>query len=150
MVAAGERACLAEDHLERIEPGRAFVHQPSARERGARATLHRLSVTEIDGLILREATVERDVEQAALARREHLRHPAERGRECAVLGDDAHAPGPLGDQHAAGGQEGERPGMIKALRDGLHRDVAGGGTENLRAGGRTGACSSEPDCAHRR
>jgi hypothetical protein len=26
MVAAGERACLAEDHLERIEPGRAFVH----------------------------------------------------------------------------------------------------------------------------
>src|SRR5215831_13156754 len=149
MVAAGERACLAEDYLDRIEPGRAFVHQPTARERGARTAVHRLGVTEIDGLILREAAVEHDVEQAALARREHLRHTAERGRERAVPGDDAHAPGPLGDQHAAGGQEGERPGMIKALRHVLHRDVAGGGTENLRAGGRAGACS-EPDCAHRR
>src|SRR5262249_47081691 len=37
MVAAGERARLAEDHLDRIEPRRAFIHQPSARERGARA-----------------------------------------------------------------------------------------------------------------
>ncbi len=126
MVAAGERACLAEDHLDRIEPGRAFIHQPSARERGARAAVCRLGVTEIDGVILREAAVEHDVVQAALTRREDFRYAAERGRERAVLGDDAHAPGPLGDQHAAVGQEGERPRMIKALRYGLYHDVACG------------------------
>src|SRR5215510_4856541 len=39
--------------------------------------------------------------------------------------------------------------MIKALRYGLHHDVAGGGTENLRAGGRA-ADRNHPDCAHRR
>src|SRR5262244_406684 len=67
MVAAGERAGLAEDHLDLVEPGRAFIHQPGARERGAAAAFHRLGVTEIDGVILRKAAVERDVVQPALA-----------------------------------------------------------------------------------
>src|SRR5262249_48749968 len=149
MIAAGERTGLAEDHLDRIQSGRAFIHQPSARQRGAPAAVHRLGVTEIDGVILGKAAVEHDVVQAALTRREDFRHAAERGRERAILGDDAHAPGPLGDQHAAGGQERERPGMIKALRYGLHHDVASGGMENLRAGGRA-ADRNHPDCAHSR
>src|SRR5215468_6880238 len=102
IIAAGERTGLAEDHLDLIESGRAFIHQPSARQRGAPAAVHRLGVTEIDGVILGKAAVEHDVVQAALTRREDFRHAAERGRERAILGDDAHAPGPLGDQHAAG------------------------------------------------
>src|SRR5215468_8060401 len=69
MIAARERAGLTEDHLDRVEPGRAFIHQPSACERGAPAAFHRLGVTEIDGVVLCKAAVERDVEQAALARR---------------------------------------------------------------------------------
>ena len=44
-------------------------------------------------------------------RAEHLRHAGQRRREVAVLRDDAHAAGPLGDQHPAIGQEGERPGI---------------------------------------
>src|SRR6266496_662823 len=35
MIAAGERTCLAEDDLERIEPWRAFVDQPRAGGRAA-------------------------------------------------------------------------------------------------------------------
>ena len=50
---------------------------------------------------------------------------------------------------AAGGQEGDRPRMIEVLRYGLHRDVAGGGMENLRAGG-WAADRNDPDRARRR
>ena len=146
MIAARERAFLAEDDLHVVEPGRAFVHQPGAGKRGARAAVHRLGIAEIDGMVLRVAAVEHDVEQAALAGRENLRHAGERGRELAVRGDDAHAPRPLGHQHAAVGQEGERPGMIEARRHGFHREVAGGGPKDLRVGGRA-ADRDEPGCA---
>jgi hypothetical protein len=90
-------------------------------------------------VILREAAVEHGIEQASLARREDFRHAAKRGRERAVLGDETHASKPLGDQHATVGQERQRPGVIQSSRHGLHREVAGGRMENLRAGGRAAA-----------
>src|SRR5262245_13147550 len=149
MIAAGARAGLAEDHLDGIEPGSGFVAQPGAGERGARAAVYRLGVTEVDGAILREAAVERDIEQASLARREDRRHAGERRREPAVLGDDAHAPGPFGDQHSAVRQESDRPRMIQSLRDGLHHEVAGGGWKNLCAGARAAARDERAGAQHR-
>ena len=53
---------------------------------------------------------------------------------------------PAGRMLVTGGQEGDGPRMIEVLRYGLHRDVAGGGMENLRAGGRA-ADRNDPDCA---
>ena len=93
MIAARERADLAEDHLDCVEPGRAFIHQPSARERGAPAPVRRLGVTEIDGVILRKAAVERDVEQAALARREYFGTPASAGESAPSLATMRMRPG---------------------------------------------------------
>src|SRR5437868_6629500 len=74
MIAAGERPRMAKDHLDRFDAERAFVDEPSAGERRARASLRRLGVTEIDGVVLREATVEHDVEQTSLPGGENLRH----------------------------------------------------------------------------
>ena len=56
-------------------------------------------------------------------RAEHLRHAGKRRREVAVLGDDAHAAGALGDQHPAIGKEGDRPGIGEAAGDGLDRQI---------------------------
>ena len=145
MIAAGERAFLMEYHLDRVEPRRAVIHQPGAGERRARAAADRLGVTEIDRVVLAVVAVERDVVQAALARGEDFRHARERGRELAVRADNAHAPGALGDQHAAIGQEGERPGMDEALRHRFHRDVAGGRMKHLRIAG-PATRRNEPGC----
>ena len=101
MIAAGERSCLMEDHLDRLQSGRTFVEEPSTGEGGACAAVHRLGITEIDRVILREAAIEHEVEQTSLACGEDFRYVGEGGRESAVLGNDAHAPGPFGDQHAA-------------------------------------------------
>ena len=106
MSAVGERAVLAEDHLDVGEPGRAFVHQLGARQRGARAAVHRIGIAEIDRMVVAIAAVESHIEQPALARREDFRHPGKRRRDFAVLADDANAPRPLRDQQAAIRQEG--------------------------------------------
>src|SRR5207248_3133198 len=84
VVAAGERPCLAEDHFDRLDSCSAFRDEPGAGERGARAALDRLRVTEIDRVVLREAAVEHDVEQTSLPGGENLRHAGKRGGERAV------------------------------------------------------------------
>ena len=80
-----------------------------------------------------KSRIERDVEQAALAAREHLRHAADRRRQLAVRVDDAQPARPLGDQHAPVGQERQRPRLLKPARDGLDRKLARGRLEGLRA-----------------
>ena len=54
------------------------------------------------------------------------------GGDSLPSGDDAQPAGPLGHQHAAVGQERERPGIIQAARDSLDRERAGRGFICLR------------------
>jgi hypothetical protein len=56
-----------ENHRDVFQPGRAFFHQPCARQRRARASAHRLGVADIDHLVLPVAAVDDHVVQAALA-----------------------------------------------------------------------------------
>jgi len=148
MIAARERAVLMEDHLHILESRSGVVEEPCTGERRARAAADRLGKAEIDGVVLRVTAIEHDVVQAALARGEHLRHAGEWRRELAVLSDDAHAPRPLRDQHAAVGQERECPGVLEAARDGLDREIAGGGMKDLRVR-RRAASRQEQSRAHR-
>ena len=58
--------------------------------------------------------VDRHVEQAALAARRDRRQPGQRRGDAAAAVDDAQPAGALGDEHAAVGQEGQRPGVVQA------------------------------------
>ena len=142
VVAARQRAVLAEDDLDVVEPGRALVGERCARERGTAAAGRRLGEAEVDRAVAAVVAIEHDVVQSALAAREHPRHAGERGRELAVLVDDAHAPRFLGDQHAAVGQEGQRPRIGEPARDRFNREVAGRGREGL-GDGRDGDAGGE-------
>ena len=134
MVAARQRPVLTEDHLDVVEL--AVVGKRRARHRGARAAAGRLGEAEIDHLVLREAAVEHDVVQAALAGRHDLRHALQRRGQLAVRRHDPHAAGPLGHQHAAVRQEGQRPRMRQPSDHGLDLEIAGRGFECLRVGDR--------------
>ena len=121
--ATRRRAVLAEDDFHVFQP---VAGQPRARHRGVpAAALMRLGEAEIDGLVLREIAVERDVVQPALARCINARHAGQRRREFALGADDAEPAGPLRHQQAAAGQEGERPGIGQSARGRLHREIAG-------------------------
>src|SRR5712691_1022809 len=136
MLAARERAFLVEDRLDVVEPRRAFIDQTRARERRAGAAVDRFGIAKIDDLVLRIAAIEHDVVQAALTGCEDFGHAGERRRQLAVLADDTQATGPLGDQQAAVRQEGERPRIDQAAREGLDRHLGGRGASDLRGGGR--------------
>jgi hypothetical protein len=131
MTAARGRAFLPVDHFDVVELWRLGI-QRGARQRGAAAAIEGLGIGEVHRLVPREVSVEGDVEKPALTDREHLGHIAERRRQFAVARHNAHTAGPFGDQHAAVGQESERPGVHQALRDGFDADIAGGGFESLR------------------
>lgn len=66
-------------------------------------------------MVLGEARVQRDLEQAALPARKDPRHAFDL-HALKIASDEIQPPGTLGDQHPAIGQEGERPGMIEAFR----------------------------------
>jgi hypothetical protein len=121
--------CLDRDQARRP----AVVLQPRAGDRDtAAAAVGALGVAEIDGVIGCEIAAEDHVHQAGLALRVNLQHAGKRRRQLAGARDDAQAAGPFGHQHAAVGQEGERPGMHQAAGDCFDRKLAGGGGENLR------------------
>ncbi len=134
MPAARRRSFLAEDHLHVVE---LVTGELGPRHRGAAAALVRIGETEIDGLVLREVAIERDVMQPALARREHFRQAGKRRGELAV-GDDAQTAGTFRHQHAAVGQERERPGVVQSAHHRLDRECAGGGFVGLCIGNGAG------------
>src|SRR5258708_32083283 len=86
-------------------------------------------------VIVGEAGGEKGGEGSSLGRREDLRDAGEGGRKSSVLGDDAHAPGAFGGQHATVRQESECPRMSEPLGRGLHDEIAGGRMKNLAASG---------------
>ena len=131
MVAARERAFLAEDDLQLLELRLGAIVEPRARHRGAAAAVGGIGEAEIDRPVLRVIAVEDDVEQSALSAREDRRQAFDCGRQFSVARDDAQPSRPFGDQHAAVGQEGERPGVDEPARDGLDIEIAGGGAEHL-------------------
>ncbi|OMP12863.1 spermatogenesis-associated protein 21 [Corchorus olitorius] len=123
VIAGGELGLLAEDHLE-VADRALVVGQPAIADRRARLAVARFGVRQVYAPILREAGREHHVEQAALALGPHARHAGERRRQLARAVEQAQPARPLGDQHAAVGQEGQAPGMFEAARDfadlGLH------------------------------
>ena len=71
-----------------------------------------------DQRVLREARMQRDVEQTALPARDHLGHAFHRvGLQLAVRTDNAQPPRPLGHKLASVRQECERPRVIQTPRD---------------------------------
>src|SRR5436190_9933796 len=76
MIAARERALLAEDDCQIGEPRRWLLDQPRACERRARAAARGLGMAVIDRVIVGKGSVENDIVQPALTRCEHLRHAA--------------------------------------------------------------------------
>ena len=124
VVAAADLGCLAEDDLH---VGERVAVERGARDGGARAAVSCLAVAPIDQPVARELRVQHHVEQAALARGHHRRQAGQRRIQRTVALDDAHAPRPLGDEHAAVGQKGQAPRMLEALGDddGLERLCCG-------------------------
>ena len=113
VVADDDLRQLPEDHLHAVE--RVAVEQ-AARHRRARADGAVFGIAPVDPRRGGEIGIDRHVEQAALARLRAPRGTPVSGvrQRGAVGADDAHAPGPLGDQHAAVGQEGQPPGVFEA------------------------------------
>ena len=146
VIAARQRAFLAEDHLDVGEARGSFVDETRAGERGASPASRRFGIADIEGLALRVVAVEGDIMQPALALCEHLGDAAERRRKLAIARDETHASGTFGDQHAAVGQESEAPRICEAARHGFDLDRAGrraGGLRRCRTGEgeqRHGAC----------
>ena len=93
VIAARERAFLAEDHLHVVELRRLAVGETRARHRGAPAARCRFGEAEIDRLVGGEVAVERDIVQAALAGRADRRHAGNRRRKLAVALTTRRRPG---------------------------------------------------------
>ncbi len=120
-----------EDRLHRHQTrSPAILLQLPVRDGDAAAAAVRvLGVAEIDGAILFEIAVEHHVHQSGLALCVDFRDAGDRRRQFASARDDAQAAGPLGHQHAAVRQEGERPGMHQPAGHRLDFQLAGGGGE---------------------
>ena len=143
VIAGGERAFLAEDHLHVAQARLRAVVEFAARHGGATAAAHALRIAEIDRAVAGVILVERDIEQAALAGRPHLRHAVHRRRELAAARDDAQPSRALGHQHASVGQEGEAPRRCEPARHRLDLERAGRGVER-------GACAARRRDDHQR
>jgi hypothetical protein len=136
MDAAAHFRLLPEDHLRAIEGGRRVV-EAAARHRRRGAALARLGEGEVDEAARGEIGRKGDVEQPALALRQDARHAFERLRDRAVRCDDPQAPGALCHEHAPVRQEGETPGVLEPVGDGLDQDLGLVGLEaRLRRRGR--------------
>ena len=126
MVAGRRRSLLPEDDLDVAQARLCAVVEFSARDRGAATTVHALGVAEIERRVVREISIERDIEQSALSGGPHLRHPADRRRQLAVARDDAQPSRPLRHQHPSVRQKGKAPGICQPTGDGLDFERAAG------------------------
>jgi hypothetical protein len=126
-------AGLGDEDLLDVEKG--AVLETAARHRGCRIVTHRLGVAQVHETVGGEVGMQGDVEQAALALGEDLRHPGHGlGNERAVA-HDAQAPRPFRDQHVAVRQPGHRPGDLEAVDRGDDAKVVVGGAMDLRLTG---------------
>ena len=122
---------LLVDHADVLE---ASLAEPPARHgRSGDAAGSRLRVGEVDRAVLGKAGVDRDVEQAALAPRRHVRHAGDGVGHAAVSLDVAQPPRTLGHEHAAVRQERQPPGMLEPSGDGFGPDDAVGRRWRRRA-----------------
>ena len=89
----------------------------------------RLRVGQVDQAVLDELRMQRDIEQAAESRCQHLRHRPDRRRVQHAVLDLAQPPRALGDEHAPIGKERDAPRAIDALGDegDFHATAAAGG-----------------------
>ena len=114
------RRRLVIDHLHVVDARRRrIVDELAARHRRVvLVVLARLGEAPVDQVVLRERGIERHVEQAALAAREHRGQSGHRRRQLAVGAEHAQPAGPLGDQHLAARQERHAPRILQAFDDG--------------------------------
>ena len=124
-VAIGEQEARAEvaaavvarqGDVDLLDILQARADEPAAGDRGGRIVIVvGARIGEVDQAVLREAGVQRHVEQPALAIVPHLGHARDRlGHEPAVR-DDAEPAGALRHQHPPVGQEGEAPGVLQPV-----------------------------------
>ena len=107
--------------------------QLCTRKLGPDSALSAGGIRKINQSILTVAGVENYIEKPTLPSGRDLRQPGNRLGIELSLRNDTQPPGPLGDQHAAVGQEGERPRMLQALYDGRHVEGVFLGPERGRA-----------------
>src|SRR3982074_5857 len=100
---------LPEQHLHVLQP---LAIQLCARELGPDAALSAGGVRKINQSVLTVPGVENYIEKPALPSGRDLRQPGNRLGIELSLRNDAQPPAPLGDEHAAIGQEGKRPRML--------------------------------------
>ena len=135
--AAREFRLLAIDHAHVVQRG---IDERCRRDRGARGVvLAGFGEAEVDLLRRREIRREHDIEQAALALREHGRHVRDRLAERAVRRHATQATWAFGNQERAVGHQCDRPGMVEPLRDRLHAHGARRCRRTRRCAGRSAA-----------
>ena len=121
---------LPEQHLH-------FLQLPAiqlcAGELGSDSTLSTSGIRKVEQAISFVIRMQNDIKQPTLPSSSDLRQPGNRLGIELSLRNDTQPPGPLGDQHAAVGQEGERPRMLQALYDGRHVEGVFLGPERGRA-----------------
>ena len=127
VVAARRRPLLLEDHLARRRAAAVAVDQPRARQRGLAAAA-RPARRSRNRSCRSSRTRGRGSRRAVRPGRARTPcgTPATGGDSLPSLRDDAHAARPLGDQHAAVGKEGDRPGIGEAAGHGLDGQIVRG------------------------
>jgi hypothetical protein len=105
------RALGDEDVLDVGQP--AAVENPAGERRHGALTVAALVVGHVDQAVTLEVRMQLDVEQAAdEIGRDVIGQPGDRIRQLAGA-EQAQAPGALGDEDRAVGQEGEAPGILR-------------------------------------
>ena len=94
-----------------------IAFERAARYFGANAFVVTGGIRKVDKIVFGELRMQHHIHQSALAHGGHGRHAADGLRiEFEIAADHAQPPGAFGHQHAAVGQEGERPGVRQAFR----------------------------------
>ena len=109
MAPAARGAVHGEDAAQRDQ---AVAGQLGAGDRGAQAAPELFRVGEVEQPVVREAGVQHQVQQPALADRGDRRQPVDRVA-AAVRPDAQQPPPPFGDQQVAAGEERYRPRMLQ-------------------------------------
>lgn len=109
-------------HAEQdLHLGHAHAHEFAARQRSAPTASAGRAVGPVNPAVLRILRMQHHIEQASLALCRDGGQPLDGlGFGPKVGAQQAHAPGPFGDQHPAIGQEGDRPGILEAAGEGHH------------------------------
>ena len=110
--------------------------EPAARERRRVTSLTGFRIRQVDEAVLREAGMQRNLEQAALPHGVNLRDPGDRLRIERSVAHDSQAADLLGHEHVAVRQERQAPWKRESSHDGHHANRLRDRLHLLRCGRR--------------